>query len=548
VRFAGLALVLGDDDTLLGVLSDGDVRRAYARDVDFRRPVSEVMVRDPVTIPHTTPPEEIVPEVYRRVQQTERLSTQWVRHILVVDERRHLVDVHDFLELISGLVFERSKVAVFGMGYVGLTLAATLANRGHVVTGIDVNEDLVRRLGAGVPHILEAGLEDLLKLNLGRNTIAFDTRLRRSNHKVYIAAVGTPVKDGHEPDLRALLSVAEHVGAQLKQNDLVMIRSTVPVGTTRRHFIPLLERLSALRAGDDFSVAFAPERTVEGNALAELRTVPQIVGGLSARCLQRAAAFWSTVTASVVQVPSLEAAELVKLANNSFRDISFGFANELALLAAEYNVNAFELIQAANRGYPRNPIPAPSPGVGGYCLTKDPLLFAAPQTKVSARPELGIAARRANQRATEHPLAVLDEFGRRHGLPLAEMKVLIIGLAFKGEPETADLRHSTSLDVARALMQRGARVLGWDAAVDRAQIAEQGIEPVGDLEEAFRLADATLVLNNHRRNIPTGLFSRPITGKKLVFDGWGQLDAREIEQIPGMTYATMGYITPAAGA
>jgi UDP-N-acetyl-D-mannosaminuronate dehydrogenase len=145
-------------------------------------------------------------------------------------------------------------------------------------------------------------------------------------------------------------------------------------------------------------------------------------------------------------------------------------------------------------------------------------------------------------------LAVLDEFGRRHGLPLKEMKVLIIGLAFKGEPETADLRHSTSLDVARALMQRGARVLGWDAAVDRAQIAEQGIEPVGDLEEAFRLADATLVLNNHRRNIPTGLFSRPITGKKLVFDGWGQLDAREIEQIPGMTYATMGYITPAAGA
>jgi UDP-N-acetyl-D-mannosaminuronic acid dehydrogenase len=128
------------------------------------------------------------------------------------------------------------------------------------------------------------------------------------------------------------------------------------------------------------------------------------------------------------------------------------------------------------------------------------------------------------------------------------MTVLIIGLAFKGEPETSDLRHSTSLEVARALKQRGVRIFGWDATVGDALLAEHGIEAVADLEEAFHRADATLILNNHRKNIPAGLFLRPIAGKKLIFDGWGQLDPREIEQIPGLTYATMGYITPPDGS
>jgi len=153
-----------------------------------------------------------------------------------------------------------------------------------------------------------------------------------------------------------------------------MLRSTVPVGTTRKQVIPVLEHYSGLAAGSGFHIAFCPERTVEGQAIQELSSLPQIVGGLTEACTEKAVSFWSTLTDTVVRVDALEAAELVKLINNSYRDLSFAFANEFALLADRYNIDATRLIAAANEGYPRDKIPRPSPGVGGYCLTKDPVV------------------------------------------------------------------------------------------------------------------------------------------------------------------------------
>ncbi len=323
-----------------------------------------------------------------------------------------------------------------------------------------------------------------------------------------------------------------------------MLRSTVPTGTTRQIVIPRLEQLSSLSAGEHFNVAFAPERTIEGRAMQELRTLPQVIGGYTPACLRNAAQFWARLTSSVVQVASLEAAELVKLANNTFRDLSFAFANELALMADASNVDAFDLIRAANEGYPRNPIPLPSPGVGGYCLTKDPILFGCSPQGLRPDPTLGRAGRDVNERAALYPLTALKRFTERLGKPLSALSVLIIGVAFKGEPETSDLRGSTSLDVARALSGQVARLQGWDAVVTPEDIEDHGLEPVTGLDDAIRAADAVLILNNHRLNIDSEAWIQP-RGKRLVFDGWNQLDAAEIEKVPGLTYATMGYMTPA---
>lgn len=543
VAHPGLAVILDDAVRLVGILTDGDLRRAYARDIPFSKQVSEIMVRNPVTIPYTTPREHIITEVYRRVRGTGRHSSDWIRHILLVDEQGRLSDVLDFLALLESQGVGQQRVAVFGLGYVGLTLAVSLANRGHLVTGIDVQTDLIKQLMAGQPHVHEPGIKEMLKANLGRQQIDFDVSLGGHRHTVYIIAVGTPIDSNSRPDLSSLKSVVDKIGMLLKRGDQVMLRSTVPMGTTRRFVIPLLENMTAMSAGKDFYVTFAPERTIEGRAMHELRTLPQVIGGFSPACVRKAALFWSTLTPSIVQVASLEASELVKLANNTFRDLSFAFANELALLADSENLDAFDLIRAANEGYPRNPIPLPSPGVGGYCLTKDPILFGSGLDGPRNNVILGRAGREVNERAAVYVVDVLHRFAARIGKPLRALSVLIVGAAFKGDPETSDMRGAVSLMVADALDGKIAKLQVWDAVVSSEELQKLGLEPVDSLDEAVMSNDAVLILNNHRLNIGSEVYQRE-SKAKLIFDGWHQLDANEIEKISGLTYATMGYMTP----
>lgn len=545
VDHPGIAVALDDDGVLLGVVTDGDIRRAYASDIDFSLPVSRILVRTPITVPHTLPPEDVVPEVHRLVKQSGRQNAEFVRHVLVVDEAKRFVGIHDFLKLLSDLDNVATTVAVFGLGYVGLTLAVSLANQGHQVTGVDIREDVVKNLSMGKTHVLEPGLADMLQVNLRSEHIRFAAQIGSRQHSVYIVAVGTPLDQQGRPNLKALSDVGNSIAGVLRRGDLVMLRSTVPVGTTREVFVPLLEKASGLEAGADFNIAFAPERTAEGRAMRELRTLPQVVGGLTPRCTRRAAAFWSTLTPSVVQVSSPEIAEMVKLANNSFRDLSFAFANELALLADRYNVNAFEVVQAANEGYPRNPIAMPSPGVGGYCLTKDPHLFGKLPTGESNGVTLGAAGRGVNERAALYPTVVVERFCRTAGIPLPEATVLLIGIAFKGEPETDDVRGSVALDVAAALRGRCKRLLGWDAVLDPEVLRANGLEPTTDLHSAIGASDAVLIMNNHVRNVvPEAFVQSPNGRKRLIFDGWNQLNAEEMRKVPDVVYATMGYMSP----
>ena len=548
VAYAGLAVVLDDNGVLRGVVTDGDVRRAFAGGVDWSAPVSTIMVSDPVTVPADLPLDRVPAEVYRRVRRTGRLISDSIRHILVTDEAGRLVTIHDFLELLREQDSRSLNVAVLGMGHVGLTLAASLANQGHFVTGVDVRPEVISRLREGKPHICEAGLTEAVQVNLRRGNLEFVDGLDERRQSVYIVAVGTPLNADGKPDFDALRAAGETVGLRLYRGNLVMLRSTVPVGTTCRFFKPLLEQGSNLVAGEDFHLAFTPERAVEGRAMVELRTLPQIVGGLTPPCTARAANFWTTLTPSVVRLQTLEAAELIKLANNTFRDLSFAFANEIALLADAYNIDSFELIAAANRGYPRNPIPQPSPGVGGYCLTKDSLLLSAPVGKPATTPLLCAVGRRVNEAAACYPIEVLRRFAEETSRTIAQLRVLVIGIAFKGVPETDDMRGSVAVQLAKVLCEEGVTVTGWDAVVAAQAMAEVGVSPVDDLAAAVGTADAVLIMNNHRANIDLGLFAGEHgVMPKLIFDGWSLLDRTEVEAVPGYRYATMGYLTPAKG-
>jgi UDP-N-acetyl-D-mannosaminuronic acid dehydrogenase len=544
VAYPGIAVVLDDQGVVHGVLTDGDIRRAYANGTNFNLSVQTEMISDPIAISNNLPLEEVVPEVFMQVRKVRRLSVASVRHILVLDDARKLTDIYDFVELLTATDHRFNAVAVFGMGYVGLTLATALASRGHAVTGVDINPGLVDRLSEGNIDIIEPGLEGLVLTNLRRDRLSFVTDLEGHRHRVYIVAVGTPVAADGIPDLTALKSTCETISGYLTRGDIVMLRSTIPVGITRDVVIPLMEELSGLRAGTDFHVAFTPERTAEGRAMQELRQLPQIVGGLTSKCTDRAASFWATLTQSVIRVESLEAAEMVKLANNTFRDLSFAFANELALLSDRFNIDAFELIQSANEGYPRNPIPQPSPGVGGYCLTKDPLLFDYVFSRQISRPSLGKAGRITNEDAKLYPVEITKRFAKIHDLKPEELNVLVIGIAFKGDPETSDLRGSVAVDIGNHLTEMGARLTAWDAVVDPHAMRELGFCPVEDLPQAVTQANVILILNNHRKNVSIGaLLAKAPDTPKLVFDGWNLLDRFAIESIDGLSYSTMGYLS-----
>ncbi len=536
---AGIAVVVDDAGKVIGVVTDGDIRRGLARDVSVDAPIEVIAKFDPVTVDYRLSPKMMRQAVIEKARQR---GTDYRKYdkLVLIDEAGKLKDVVRLADILISLIEEKA-VAVYGLGFVGLTLACTLANAGMSVIGVDTNEEVLAKLRKNQPTFYEKGLESLLLSLADTNPLRLTSRADEHAADIHLISVGTPVNADKQPDMGMIRTIAATISKVLKRGDLVVLRSTVPVGTTRKEVLPVLE-LSGLTAGRDFFLAFAPERTAEGSALEELRTLPQIVGGIDAASVEMTARLFGEITNTIVEVGSLEAAEMVKLMNNTFRDLVFSFANEVAFLCDEFNVDAFRLIQAANEGYPRNPIPMPSPGVAGLCLSKDPYLYSHPQIATSLKPSLGKASRAINGRGVEYVLSKLKKFAGRHGLDVDAMKILLVGLAFKGMPETSDYRDSVALELIKSLNKANLAIK--DFVVSEADIRALGHTPAEDLAVAVRGADAILVMNNHYLNNKFNVV-QALQGRRkpvLLFDGWHMFNRRELEGI-GVTYATMGYMS-----
>ena len=316
----------------------------------------------------------------------------------------------------------------------------------------------------------------------------------------------------------------------LNQGDCVVLRSTVPLGTGRR-IVENIERKRSWKVGSDFYYVQAPERTVEGDALREIRDLPQIIGGATPACLDRGLKLFADVAKLTLPVSSIETAEMVKLAGNAFRDYSFAFANKLSEVARSYNVDVDEVIHKSNLNYPRSTIPAPSPGVGGPCLTKDPYLFGAQEEENSPI----LSARLYNESV---PIQLVDFLkskiqNRQSGLT--------IGLAFKGTPPTDDLRNSTNMYISQELSKYFKNFATWDAVVDLSQI-KYGLSEKEILKRPG--FDFIGILNNHTNN---ALLVRKIlveTDLKeiTIFDPWRTIDLNSCvinRKVVSINYITM---------
>ncbi|MGC5019686.1 nucleotide sugar dehydrogenase [Micromonospora sp. DT47] len=419
-----------------------------------------------------------------------------------------------------------------GLGYVGLTLAAALARRGYQVYGVDANPAVLKSLCAGRMHIYEPGLEEVFAEHLGRSLLV-GPELPDALDAV-VLCVSTPVDEqSRQPDLSNLAAAATQVARWCGRDTLVVVRSTVPVGTSRRVVLPPLQR-----AWGNVQLVMAPERTIQGQALRELVELPQVVGGLDEESLAAGVEMFGGLSTEVVPMSSLEAAELVKLSNNCHTDLIYSFGNEVALIAERHGLDPLEVIRAANLHYPRPDLSRPG-YVGGGCLSKDPYLMMS--SAEGPAPFLIGAARRLNEYLPVHVAArvvelVRQECGRTRGARLA-----VLGWAYKGWPATDDMRGTPIASMMPVFNEAGLTVLGHDPLVTEDVIRQYGGEPTS-LDKAFSDSDALLVINDHPdyRAIEIG----PLLGErgpKLVFDSWRILDERVLRSA-GVRYASIGYL------
>lgn len=392
------------------------------------------------------------------------------------------------------------KVAVLGLGYIGLPTAAVIARTGAQVLGIDVSQRVVDTVNAGKVHIEEIDLDGLVSGVIARGTLRAATQIEPCD--VFLIAVPTPFGENHTPNIGYVLQAATTVATVLEVGNTVILESTSPVGTTEK----VAELLSQLRPDlkvpghcvgtADIAIAYCPERVLPGRILVELIDNDRVIGGVSPRCARKALQFYRRFVRGACVTTTARAAEMTKLTENAFRDVNIAFANELSIIADGMAIDVWEVIQLANR-HPRVNILSPGPGVGGHCIAVDPWFLVAADP---ANTPLIRTAREVNDRkvgfTVDRVEALLSD------LPTA--RVACLGLAFKANID--DFRESPALHVVEQLAARhGPRIHVVEPYIQElpASLAETGAMLI-DIDTALETCPIMIVLVDHDvfRSVP----------------------------------------------
>lgn len=385
-----------------------------------------------------------------------------------------------------------NKLCILGLGYIGLPTAATFAAHGLKVHGVDVNPRVVETLRAGKIHIHEPGLQSVVDEAIRSGNLTVSSQPVEA--EAFIIAVPTPFQ--HEKfgehngrqfklaDMRAVTSAAEAILPVLRKGNLVILESTSPPRTTVELVAPILAR-SNLQAGIDFHLCYSPERVLPGQILRELVDNARVIGGITPESARAGRDLYATFVKGEIHETDATTAEMVKIMENTTRDVNIAIANEFARLAEKFGVDVWEAIRLANL-HPRINILNPGPGVGGHCVSVDPWFF------VEAAPELASLIYQARKVNDDQPYFVIGKARGALG-SLKDKKIAALGLAYK--PDVDDLRESPAIAIVHLLQQEGAKVHAWEPFAPTAQLA--GIEMASDFDSAIKDADAILLLVNH---------------------------------------------------
>lgn len=417
-------------------------------------------------------------------------------------------------------IFPDQKICVIGMGYVGLTLAVAMADAGFSVAGVERRAEVVETLLQRRAHFWEPRLDQKLGRVMARNHLKiYATPPLDFDADVYIITVGTPLGPDGAARIDMAADAASEVAKTMKDGSLVILRSTVKLGTARETVAPILDR-----SGKSYQLAVCPERTLEGRALLELHELPQIIGADDRSTRRRCQMLFNRMTPTTVALSSLEAAELVKLVDNTYRDVSFGFANEIAKLCGKAGLSAAEIIRAGKLGYPRTNVPMPGP-VGGPCLEKDPHILVESARRFGIEMPVTYAARLTNEIQPNQVAAMAHEAASSIEGFARYPRISLLGLAFKGTPATDDLRGSMAFPIYRALKELfpQSEFRGYDPVVPR-YVTESafGFSTASSLDDAFDGADIAFLLTNHieLQNLDLATSTRRMSSPALVYDLW----------------------------
>ncbi|RPI34516.1 MAG: UDP-N-acetyl-D-mannosamine dehydrogenase [Chloroflexota bacterium] len=380
-----------------------------------------------------------------------------------------------------------NKICVLGLGYIGLPTASTFATHGLRVVGVDINSQVVATLQNGDIHIHEPGLRTLVQAAVRSRNLVI--RGQPEEADAFVIAVPTPFYDDKRADLSYVISAAESIVPHLRQGNLVVLESTSPPRTTIDVVAPILER-SGLRPGVDFFLAYSPERVLPGQILQELIENARVIGGIDRASSEAGRDLYALFVRGEIILTDATTAEMVKLMENTYRDVNIAIANEFSRLAARFNVNIWEAISLANR-HPRVNILNPGPGVGGHCISVDPwfLVEAAPDLTTLIR-----AARKVNDTQPRFVVGLIEKaFSLASSPGLTGKRVAALGLSYK--PDVDDLRESPAIEVARMLGEAGAQVSAYEP--NKTGACVPGVTTVTALEEAISEADLLLLLVPH---------------------------------------------------
>jgi len=417
-------------------------------------------------------------------------------------------------DLIKSLKEKKARIAILGLGYVGLPLAVVFGEAGFHVTGVDPDNRKIDAIKKGVSYIPDVKSEAVEKLvNAGLLTATTDFSVLKEIEAVSIC-VPTPLRKTGDPDMSFIISATEELAKYVHKGMVVVLESTTYPGTTRELLLPKLGTEHSLTVGEDWFLAFSPERVDPGREDWTTINTPKVLGGITAACGEVATAWYEGAIKTVHHVSSAEAAEMAKLLENTFRMINIGLVNELAIMCERLGVDVWEVIDAAASkpfGFMKF---TPGPGLGGHCIPIDPLYLSWKMKSFNYNARFIELASEINTNMPRYVVSRVMEGLNDRGKALKGSKVLVLGAAYK--PDIDDMRESPALDVIGLLRKKGADVNYHDPFIPHIHHEYDGwqMDSVKDLMTAVKDSDAVVIVTNHKEYD----YKAIVDGAKFVFD------------------------------
>jgi UDP-N-acetyl-D-glucosamine dehydrogenase len=407
----------------------------------------------------------------------------------------NLIEMPNLAMQLAERIRNRSaKVGVMGLGYVGLPLALEMAEAGFQVTGIDLSKEKVDSIMHGISYIPDVPSESVSAYLLRDKLRATQSLAAVGELDTINICVPTPLRKNKDPELCYVVAAVEEIRNHIRPGQLIILESTTYPGTTRELVLPILEE-SGLRAGIDFFLAYSPERVDPGNSTYQTRNIPKVVGGVTPRCADTAALFYRQFIDKVIPVSSTDCAELVKLLENTFRNVNIALANEMALACRSFGVNVWEVIDAA-KTKPFGFMPFyPGPGLGGHCIPVDPYYLTWKTRLNGCESRLIELASHINDEMPTYVIRLIGDALNKKRKCINGAKILALGVAYKRN--TNDIRESPALNILSGLYEKGAAIAFSDPYVSSIVIQERTFKSADLTPDLLQSMDLIAILTDH---------------------------------------------------